>query len=255
MFKLTKFVIQDLLRNWIVLLYMAFLMLAGFGFFMLEGQVDKAMLGILNLVLLLVPMVTIIFSTIYYYNMYEFIVLLLAQPLKRRTVLGSIYLGLSISFGLALLIGLGVPLLLMHPSAVSFILLLVSLMLTLVFIALAILGGIWARDKARGMGISLLFWVYFVLIFDGIILMLMYNFSDYPIERGVLFITFLNPVDLGRILVLMQTEAAALMGYSGAIFNKFFNEWWGILGSLLVLILWALAPVGLSFRMFRHKDL
>ena len=255
MFKLTKFVIQDLLRNWIVLLYMAFLMLAGFGFFMLEGQVDKALLGILNLVLISVPMVTIIFSTIYYYNMYEFIVLLLAQPLKRKTVLGSIYLGLAVSFGLALLIGLGLPLMLMHPSFVSFILLLVSLMLTLVFIALAIMAGIWARDKARGMGISLLLWVYFVLIFDGIILMLMYNFSDYPIERGVLFITFLNPVDLGRILVLMQTEAAALMGYSGAIFNKFFNEWWGVLGSVLILMVWALVPVGLSFRMFRYKDL
>ncbi len=255
MFKLTKFVIQDLLRNWIVLLYMAFLMLAGFGFFMLEGQVDKALLGILNLVLIVVPMVTIIFSTIYYYNMYEFIVLLLAQPLKRKTVLGSIYSGLAISFGLALLIGLGVPLMLMNPSFVSFILLLVALMLTLVFIALAIMAGIWARDKARGMGISLLFWVYFVLIFDGIILMLMYNFSDYPIERGVLFITFLNPVDLGRILVLMQTEAAALMGYSGAIFNKFFNEWWGVLGSVLILMIWALVPVGFSFRMFRYKDL
>ena len=255
MFKLTKFVVQDLLRNWIVLLYMGFLMLAGFGFFMLEGQVDKAMLGVLNLVLLLVPMVTIIFSTIYYYNMYEFIVLLLAQPLKRRTVLGSIYLGLSFSFGLALLVGLGLPLLLMNPSAVSAILLLVSFMLTLVFIALALLAGIWSRDKARGMGVSLLFWVYFVLIFDGIILLLMYNFSDYPIERGVLFITFLNPVDLGRILVLMQTEAAALMGYSGAIFNKFFNDWWGVLGSLIVLILWAVLPVGLSFSIFRRKDL
>ena len=255
MFKLTKFVVQDLLRNWIVLLYMGFLMLAGFGFFMLEGQVDKAMLGVLNLVLLLVPMVTIIFSTIYYYNMYEFIVLLLAQPLKRRTVLGSIYLGLSFSFGLALLVGLGLPLLLMNPSAVSAILLLVSFMLTLVFIALALLAGIWARDKARGMGISLLFWVYFVLIFDGIILLLMYNFSDYPIERSVLFITFLNPVDLGRILVLMQTEAAALMGYSGAIFNKFFNDWWGVLGSLLVLVVWAVLPVGLSFSIFRRKDL
>ena len=255
MFKLTKFVVQDLFRNWIVLLYMAFLMLAGFGFFMLEGQMDKALLGILNLVLLLVPMVTIIFSTIYYYNMYEFIVLLLAQPLKRKTVLASIYLGLSISFGAALLIGLGLPLLLMHPSAVSVILLSVSLMLTLVFIALALLAGIWARDKARGMGISLLFWVYFVLIFDGIILLLMYNFSDYPIERGVLFITFLNPVDLGRILVLMQTEAAALMGYSGAVFNKFFHDWWGVLGSLVVLLIWALAPVGLSVNMFKRKDL
>src|SRR5690554_2776485 len=122
MFKLTKSVIHDLLRNWIVILYMGFLMLGGFGFFFLEGQVDKALLGILNLVLLLVPMVTVIFSTIYYYNMYEFMVLLLAQPLKRKTVLGSIFLGLSITFGLALLIGLGLPLILMHPSAVSLIL-------------------------------------------------------------------------------------------------------------------------------------
>lgn len=255
MFKLTKFVIQDLLRNWIILLYTAFLLLSGFGFFFLEGQEGKAIVGILNLVLLVVPMVTIIFSTIYYYNMYEFIVLLLAQPLERKTVLGSIYLGLSLSFGVALLVGLGLPLMLMHPSAVSVILLLVSLMLTLIFIALAILAGIWAKDKARGMGIALLLWVYFVLIFDGIILMLMYNFSDYPIERGVLFITFLNPVDLGRILVLMQTQAAALMGYSGAIFNKFFTEWWGIAGSIFILILWAVIPVSFSFRMFRHKDL
>ncbi|MEX2595067.1 MAG: ABC transporter permease subunit [Anditalea sp.] len=255
MFKITKFVIQDLFRNWIILLYMLFLMVSAVGFFMLEGQADKAILGILNLVLLLVPMMTIIFSTIYYYNMYEFIVLLLAQPLKRKTVLGSIFLGLAVTFGLALMLGLGLPLMIMNPSGVSVIVLLVGLMLTLVFISLAILGGLWARDKAKGMGISLLFWVYFVLIFDGIILLLMYNFSDYPIEKVVLFITFLNPIDLGRILVLMQTEAAALMGYSGAIFKQFFSHWWGIAGSMVVLLFWALAPVLISFKLFRHKDL
>lgn len=255
MFKITRFVVQDLFRNWTVLLYMAFLMVACFGFFMLEGQADKAILGILNLVLLVVPMMTIIFSTIYYYNMYEFIVLLLAQPLKRKTILGSIFLGLAVAFGLALLLGLGLPLMIMHPSGVSLIVLIVAWMLTSVFIALAVLAGLWARDKAKGMGISLLFWVYFVLIFDGIVLLLMYNFSNYPVEKAVLFITFLNPVDLGRILVLMQTEAAALMGYSGAIFRQFFNEWWGIAGSMLVLFFWAIVPVWFSFRMFDHKDL
>jgi Cu-processing system permease protein len=234
---------------------MAFLMVAAFGFFMLEGQADKAILGILNLVLLVVPMMTIIFSTIYYYNMYEFIVLLLGQPLKRKAILGSIFLGLAVTFGLALLLGLGLPLMIMHPSGVSLIVLIVAWMLTLVFIALAVLAGLWARDKAKGMGISLLFWVYFVLIFDGILLLLMYNFNDYPIEKAVLFITLLNPVDLGRILVLMQTEAAALMGYSGAVFKQFFSEWWGIAGSMLVLLLWALVPILIAFRMFKMKDL
>lgn len=255
MFKITQFVIQDLLRNWIVLLYMGFLMVIGFGFFMLEGQADKAIMGILNLVLLLVPMVTLVFATIYYYNMYEFMILLLAQPLKRKTVLGSIFLSLFLTFGLALFLGLGLPLMIMHPSEISLIIISVGLMLTLIFISLAILGGIWARDKAKGMGISLLLWVYFVLIFDGILLLMMYNFNDYPIEKVVLFITFLNPIDLARVLVLMQTEAAALMGYSGAVFLKFFNQWWGIAGSLVVLFIWSLTPAVISFRLFRHKDL
>ena len=255
MLKITKFVIQDLFRNWILFFYMVFLGVAVFGFFMLEGQGDKGILGILNLVLLVVPMITVIFSTIYYYNMYEFIVLLLAQPLKRGAVLGSIFLGLSISFGLTLLLGLGLPLLLMHPSEISFLVFIVSLMLTLVFISLALLGGILSRDKAKGIGISLLFWVYFVIIYDGIILLLMYNFSDYPIEKGILFVTFLNPVDLGRILVLMQTEAAALMGYSGAVFNQFFSDWKGVVGSIIVLLLWSFLPVLGAFRIFNRKDL
>lgn len=255
MFKITKFVTLDLFRNWIILLYMAFLMVASFGLFMLEGQSDKALLGILNLVLLVVPMMTVIFSTIYYYNMYEFIVLLLAQPVKRRTVLGSIFLGLAVTFGVALIVGLGLPLMIMHPGGVAFTVLLVGLMLSFIFISLAILGGLWTRDKAKGMGISLLFWVYFVLIFDGIVLLLMYNFSDYPIEKAVLFITFLNPVDLGRIMVLMQTEAAALMGYSGAIFRQFFSNSWGIAGSLLVLMIWVSVPVWISFKLFSQKDL
>lgn len=255
MLKISKYIIQDLLRNWIVLLYTVFWAAATFGLFMLEGQSDKAMLGMLNIGLLVVPMVTIIFATIYYYNMYEFIVLLLAQPLKRRTILGSIFLGLSISFGLAILIGMGIPLLIVNPTPAAGLLLVVNLLLTFVFIALALFAGLLARDKARGMGLSLLLWVYFVLIFDGLVLMLMYNFSNYPIEKFVLYITLLNPVDLARILVLMQTEASAMMGYSGAVFNSFFTSFWGIAAAIFAMVLWAAVPAAYSFFRFRKKDL
>jgi Cu-processing system permease protein len=255
MFNITKFVIGDLIRNWILLVYTIFLLIATMGFFLLEGQGDKAILGIINLILLVVPMITVIFSTIYFYNMYEFIVLLMAQPLKRSTILTSIYSGLGSSFGLAIVIGLGLPLWFLHPYMVSAMIIGVTLLISWVFLGLAIFIGIWVRDKAKGIGTALLFWVYFVLVFDGLVLMMMYNYSDYPIEKVVLFITFLNPIDLGRIMVLMQTEAAAMMGYSGAIFRQFFSEWWGLMASLLVLIIWALVPVALSFRMFRTKDL
>ncbi|MFO7822626.1 MAG: ABC transporter permease subunit [Cyclobacterium sp.] len=255
MFNITKFIVSDLIKNWILVLYSVFLLLATLGFFLLEGQGDKAILGVLNLTLLLVPMITVIFSTIYYYNMYEFMVLLLAQPLKRSRILASIFLGLGIAFGLAVGLGLGLPLWILHPTPVALMLVGVALLLTVIFIGLALLVAVWVRDKARGMGFALFLWVYFVLIFDGLVLLMMYNFSDYPIGKVVLFITFLNPVDLGRIMVLMQTEAAALMGYSGAIFRQFFSEWWGPIASLLIMLVWALVPAAISFRMFRVKDL
>ncbi|NHE57144.1 ABC transporter permease subunit [Cyclobacterium plantarum] len=255
MFKIAKFIISDLIKNWIILLYAFFLLLATIGFFLLQGQGDKAILGVLNLTLMLVPMITVIFSTIYYYNMYEFMVLLMAQPLKRGSIIGSFYLGLLVSLGLAIVAGLGLPLWLMHPHWVSLVLSGVALLLSGIFIGLALLVAVWVRDKARGMGFALFLWVYFVLIFDGLVLLMMYNFSDYPIEKVVLYITFLNPVDLGRIMVLMQTEAAALMGYSGAIFQQFFSEWWGLIASLLIMLAWAFIPVAFSFRMFRDKDL
>ncbi len=255
MLRLTKFIIQDLAKNWILLLYTGFLFVASMGLFMMEGQSDKALVSLLNLTLMIVPMMTLLMGTIYYYNMYEFIVMILSQPLKRKTVIGSIYLGLSLSFSLAFILGIGLPLAVMGFSIAALFLILVGLLLTWVFVGLALWAGILARDKAKGMGLSLLIWVYFVLIFDGLVLLLMYNFSDYPIEKGVLLITFLNPVDLGRILVLMQTQAAALMGYSGAVFRHFFEAWWGLVVAIGILGIWALIPVWGAFRQFQRKDL
>jgi len=255
MYKLTKFILEDLLRNWIIHLFSLFLLLAIIGLVSLEGQEDKALVSILNLVLLAVPMMVMVFSTIYYYNMSDFITLILAQPVKRGQVLGSLVLGLGVVFSIAVGLGLGFALWWLKGSVAAWTLLAVGMVMIWVFVALAVLAGVLTKDKTRGMGLSLLIWGYFVLIFDGIILLLMYNFSEYPIEKGVLFITFFNPVDLGRILVLMKTEAAALMGYSGAVFSHFFASGWSSIIALSILGLWALFPIMISSKLFRHKDL
>lgn len=254
MFKITRFIITDLVRNWIMLLLTAFLALATIGFFMLDPHVDKALLGVLNTILLVVPIVSIIFATMYYYNSYEFIGLLLAQPLKRHTILLSIFLGLSLVFSISIVLGIGIPLLIMQGGPISALIVAVGVLLSVIFVAFALLGSLVTRDKARGMGLALLLWAYFVLIFDGIVMLLMYNYSDYPIEKVVLFISFLNPVDLGRITVLMHTEASALMGASGAIFVDFFTAGSGSILALGVMLIWAIVPLLLAVRLFRKKN-
>ncbi|WP_162416014.1 ABC transporter permease subunit [Cyclobacterium roseum] len=253
--KIIQFLATDLVKNKTIIFYLLFLWVTGFGLISLQGQSEKILLALLNISILVVPMVCLVFSIIYFYNMYEFLLLLHAQPLARSTLLVSFYTSLSLVLTGVYLLGLGLPVYFSDAGGVGLLLLLTGSLWNLIFIGLALLMAIWASDRTKGMGFSLLIWVYFVLLFDGLVLLLMYNFNEYPIEKLVLYISFLNPLDLGRILVLMQTDAAALMGYSGAVFQKVFSETWGKGLVLVLLLLWALIPFSVSIRWFNKKDL
>ncbi|MBS1945115.1 MAG: hypothetical protein JST98_07945 [Bacteroidetes bacterium] len=45
-----------------------------------------------------------------------------------------------------------------------------------------------------------------------------------------------------------------MMGYSGAVYEKFFGSMRGILIALFALAAWVLLPAALAFRSFRRKD-
>jgi Cu-processing system permease protein len=64
----------------------------------------------------------------------------------------------------------------------------------------------------------------------------------------------LNPIDLGRVLLLLQFDIAALMGYTGAVFQRFFGTWLGLTVAFGALALWTTLPFFLGLRRFRLKD-
>ena len=78
-----------------MLAYALFLLAASFGLFNLGGDIAKGLIGLLSLVLMVVPLVSLVFGTIHFYNSYEFIELLASQPLKRRTILLGEFIGVS----------------------------------------------------------------------------------------------------------------------------------------------------------------
>jgi Cu-processing system permease protein len=63
-----------------------------------------------------------------------------------------------------------------------------------------------------------------------------------------------NPIDLGRIVLLLRFDIAALMGYTGAVFKHFFDSAGGIAVAAAALLGWAGVPVVLGARRFRRKD-
>jgi len=253
--KILKYVITDILRNKIVLIYTVFLLAASFSVFSLEDNSSKGLLSLLNIILIVVPLVSIIFSTIYMYNSAEFIELLVSQPLKRNTIWLSLFTGLASSLSIAFLIGVGIPVLIYQANLVGFTMILTGVLLSVIFAAIAFLATVKTRDKAKGIGAAIMLWLYFSLLFDGLVLFLLFQFADYPMENAMIGLSALNPIDLSRILILLQLDVSAMMGYTGAVFKDFFGASNGLIFSFLVLLSWIVVPVWYSTLKFNSKDL
>ncbi|WP_028665116.1 ABC transporter permease subunit [Runella zeae] len=255
MYKITKYVLYDIVRNRFVMGYTLLLLAISMSFFGFESDPNKGLLSLLNIILMVVPLVSIIFSTIHFYNSYEFIELMSAQPLSRKAIFLSEYIGVAASLSLAFLIGVGIPTLAFGGGASSFILIISGLLLTLSFVSLAFLASVITRDKAKGIGLALVIWFYFSLVYDGLVLGILFSFNDYPLEKAMLVLTALNPTDLARIMVLMKMDISALMGFTGAVFQDFFSTHYGLLIAMLVLMTWVVFPAALATRIFQKKDL
>jgi Cu-processing system permease protein len=222
------------------------------------GSGERALLSLLNVVLLLLPLVSVVFGTLYVYNAREFIEMLLAQPVSRGALYTGLFGGLVLPLGGAFLIGVGTPLLLRGGgpgfAGQAVMLLSVGLLLTLVFTALSLCVAVLIEDRARGLGAALFVWLLTTLIYDGLILLVTTAFDQYPLEGPLLILVFLNPVDLGRVVLLLSFDVSALMGYTGAVYERFFRGSGGSALAFLMLGLCAAIPFSFGLRWFRRKD-
>ncbi|MBW7914953.1 MAG: ABC transporter permease, partial [Taibaiella sp.] len=96
---------------------------------------------------------------------------------------------------------------------------------------------------------------FFTMLFDGLLMVFIYSFSEYPIDEAVVGILSFNPIDLARVLMLLKLDVAVLMGYSGALFKKFLGSSAGSIYSFSWLLFWVFLPLLLSVRIFKRKDL
>jgi Cu-processing system permease protein len=83
---------------------------------------------------------------------------------------------------------------------------------------------------------------------------LMFQFGDYPIEKLIIVLTALNPIDLARISVLLQLDMTAMLGYTGALFRETFHTSIGVSLTILSLVLWIIMPFMISVIKFKNKD-
>jgi Cu-processing system permease protein len=251
--------LRDLIRSKWLIAYAFFFLLASEGLLRYGGGGGKALLSLGTIVLFVVPLVTIVYGTVYLYQSRDFIELLLAQPVRRGQLFAGLYLGITLALSVGVVAGLSIPFAVhggladasLRPAFATLVF--AAATLTCIFTAVACVIALVCEDRLRGLGAAIATWLFLALLYDALVLVLVATFGDYALERPVLAAMLANPVDLARVLLLLRFDNAALMGYTGAVFQRFFAGA-GALIAAGALLLWIAAPVYAGARAFRTKD-
>lgn len=257
--KIVKYQVSDVARSRWLVAYTAFFFLVSDALMRFAGSGAKALLSLMNVVLFVIPLVTAVFGTVYLYNAREFTELLLAQPVSRRQLFAGLYLGLTLPLAVGFAAGAGLPIAIhglddpaLRGTAAA--VLGTGVAVTAVFTALAFVISVRTENRLKGLGVAIALWLLFSVVYDGLVLVGVAMFSDFPLEQPMLVLTIVNPIDLARVLLLLRFDVAALLGYTGAVFERFFGGTTGSAVAGAALAAWIGVPVALALRAFRRKD-
>ena len=259
MIKIIRYTFFDLIRSSWTYFYFGFYLLLSIILLFLNNDIAKSVITLMNIITILITLISTVFGLMYYYNSREFIELLLAQPIHRKNIFLGQYIGISISLSLSLIIGLGVPFLIyglaISSEIFNFLMLIITgVFLNFIFVGFSYLIGLYNENKIKGFSLAIFVWLFMAVIYDGLFLVSFLIFKDYPLDKFSLFATLFNPIDLSRILILLKLDISALMGYTGAIFKKFFGSNTGVWISLLTLCAWVGLIISLIIHKIKRKD-
>ena len=180
--------------------------------------------------------------------------LILSYPLHSRDYFLGSFAGFALALSLALTAGYLVAGLVLVPWAgleigEYLVLTGLSLLLGVVFLAIAFLVSLQARDRGKAIAASVFIWLGSVFLYD-LVLVGILVLSEGEIPGGVLSgLLLLNPTDAFRILCLRVIESSASpLGLS--TLSEFLPSTAALVGTLTA---WALLALFTGFRLFQSR--
>ncbi len=235
------------------------------------GLVTEAVVGfqgftrtsasLLNLVLYLVPIVSLTMGTLSLAGDRGGLELLFSQPVTRTEILVGKVFGLMLSVVSSTLFGFGLAGLLiagqMGTEGLSRYLAFVgyALLLESAFISLGAMIAVLGGTRGRALGYSLFLWFFFVLFYDLLAVGITFLLRERAANVFIFVSLFGNPVDLARVGSLIALGDPAIFGYAGAALVKFLGG--PTASTLLVvagLILWTAVPLVVADLILRRQD-
>lgn len=254
-----RFCLRDLLRSRFIAGYFLFHLAAGYGLMAYAPTVSAGLGALLSLILFIAPLCSLVFGVLYFHQCRGFHELMLAQPIGRTPLMAGQALALGMTLCAAFGVGLGVPVVWLGVRGMEDVQLLAvflggGMLLHLSFLAIAFLLAIMIEEPLRGFAAALFLWLSMAFLYDGLVLLLLTVLADYPLDRFVIGAVLLNPIDLERILVLMHLDASVMLGYTGAVFKRFFGTSQGLVIAFGTMTLWVILPSLAFMSRLKRKD-
>jgi Cu-processing system permease protein len=223
---------------------------------------ERTTASLLNLVLYLVPLLGLSLGTLNISREHPGNELLFSQPLSRADILGGRLLGLFGSTSVSLLAGFGTAAAVIQveigdEGLLRFMgMVLLSIVLSAVFLCLGALIGLMCESRTRALSISLFVWFFFVFLYDLLVIGMAFMVPERTANLLIFLSLFGNPVDLARVSSLLTLGDATMFGAAGAALLKFLGG--AVRSQILligILIAWLAAAVLGTFRIARTADL
>lgn len=243
------------------------LAVAGAGYVLSGGHglqdFGRTAASLVQLVLLLVPLMSLSFGVLALTPERGISELLFAQPVARTHILAGRYLGLFASLAAAQAIGFGLAGLVLYEQAGALDLgafvavVAVSLALTAVFLSMAaMLTPTSAGRRARALALALVVWFVAVILYDVAVLGVASLVRSGTASRLLMTAALVNPIGAARIVALTAVEGPAAFGAASLALLRFIGGAPAVmlLGSLS-LAFWSIVPLIIAAWRLDRADL
>lgn len=251
---------ESIRNKWLLIISSLFFLFCWILFFLDSSDGNRAIVSILNLVLLMIPLFSLVFGGMSFVAGIPFLDVTLSRPLGRFRVYWGKWLGANLSLSLGFSGGL-------LMAAVFFIrfeegsifalalLFIIGVVLSASFLSISFLLSVVLRSKELVLVVSLLVWFFFYILYDLFVMGFSVWFGDYPLELPLTILIFLNPIDMARVSVLMSLDIGNLMGISATLFQKVLSPGWRVMGMGLGFCIWVLLPAWIGYKRFQRTEI
>jgi Cu-processing system permease protein len=218
--------------------------------------------SLINLGGFLLPLFALLLGVFSFLTHREYLEILATQPVSRGGILLGKYFGLLLSVLAAAALGFGLPGVIIslaigiQGAGTYLVVVFFSCLLAAVFTGLSVLIALLAGRRPIALGVAIAVWIFFELVY-GLLMLATTLYLPPKVVKSVLLIGLGgNPVDVVRVLCLLQVGGPPLFGPAGATLIKLTGSAAAATAiGLAIVAAWIVVPLAISVWVFNRQDL